>query len=47
MPIKKSKTKPKRKVGSGRYTIMPVKPRPGLKKRKPQKANKLKRKRKK
>ena len=46
MPIKKSKTKPKRKVG-GRYKILPIAPRKGLVKRKPQKANKIKRKRKK
>jgi len=32
MPIKKSKTK--RKVGSGRYTIIPVAPKKGLKKKK-------------
>jgi len=48
MPIKRSKPKSKSKLkGGGRYTIMPVAPRKGLKKRKPQKANKIKRKRKK
>jgi hypothetical protein len=46
MPVKR-KSKPKAKVGGGRYTIMPVAPKKGLVKRKPQKVNKLKRKRKK